>query len=317
MPGLKTRPTSDLRCRPDLSGPARATRRYTVRILTANLPRYVGIVTAFTLLAACTKSATPEPGFTIEPPVANSAAARQTPLFTIRLEDRGDLVARLPREHTAVADPEYKQAQVYESVPVLALLDAAKPAGVILSDKARLIFQASDGYRSVTTVETVRAFGGRFAVRDVNAGANRLWRPIPGKPSMTPAPYYLVWPSTNADLPWPYAVTTIEVWETEPVDLTLPDDDPAATTGHAVFKKHCASCHSVNGAGGAVGPELNVPANVTEYWNHAALKQFIRNPASIRRNVKMPTLTDLTDAEIDSVVAYLVRMKTLKRMPAG
>ena len=286
-------------------------------MLTRPRPLRLGIVTAFALLAACTQGTTPDAGFTIEPPIAHSSAARETPLFTIRLEDRGDLIGRLPREQTTVSDPEYKQPQTYESVPVLALIEAAAPAGVTLSDPVRLIFQASDGYRSVTTVGTVRTFGGRLAVRDVNAGANRLWRPIPGKPSMTPAPYYLVWPSANADLPWPYAVTTIEVWETEPVDVTLPDGDPAARVGHAVFKKHCASCHSVNGAGGAVGPELNVPANVTEYWNHAALKQFIRNPAGIRRNVKMPTLTELTDAEIDSVVAYLVRMKKLKRTPAS
>ena len=284
--------------------------------MTRPRPLWLGIFTAFALLSACTKGTTPDAGFTIEPPIASSPVAPQTPLFTIRLEDRGDLVARLPKEQTVVSDPEYKRSQTYESVSVPALLEAAKPAGVGVSDKVRLIFQASDGYRSVTTVETVKAFGGRLAVRDVNAGADRSWRPIPGKPSMTPGPYYLVWPSTNADLPWPYAVTTIEVWETEPVDVTRPDDDPQARTGHDTFRKHCASCHSVNGAGGAVGPELNVPANVTEYWNPAALKQFIRNPASIRRNTKMPTLTDLTDADVDAVIAYLARMKTLKRLPA-
>jgi mono/diheme cytochrome c family protein len=277
--------------------------------------RWAGVAAAFVLLAGCTRSPSPEAGFTIEPPIGNSPAAQQMPLFTIRLEEGGDLVARLPIQQTTVQDPEYKQAQTYESVPVLALLDAAKPAGAALSDKVRLIFQASDGYRSVTTVETVRTFGGRLAVRDVNAGADRSWRPIPGKPSMTPAPYYLVWPSANTDLPWPYAVTTIEVWETEPADLTRPDDDPAAKAGHAVFTKHCSSCHSVNGAGGAVGPELNVPANVTEYWNHAALKQFVRNPPSIRRNAKMPTLAELTDADVDAVIAYLVRMKKLKLAP--
>lgn len=70
----------------------------------------------------------------------------------------------------------------------------------------------------------------------------------------------------------------------------------------------------MNGVGGVVGPELNVPANITEYWNRAALKQFIRNPASIRRDAKMPTPTGLSEADVDAVVAYLAHMKGRKRV---
>jgi mono/diheme cytochrome c family protein len=278
--------------------------------------RLIASIAAVIAVAACARHPAPVPDFTMEPPIAPAAGDRIAPLFTIRVDQIDDVIARLPRQQTTVSDPEYKQSRTYETVHVMALIDAAKPAGVTLAEDYRLIFQASDGYRSVTTVAVVNEFAGRLAIRDLHAADGQSWRPIPGKPSMTPAPSYLVWPSTNADLPWPYAVTTIEVWKTEPADVTLPDDDPGARAGHAVFKKHCASCHSVNGMGGAVGPELNVPANVTEYWNRAALKQFIRNPASIRNKAKMPTLTDLSDADVDAVIAYLVRMKKLKlRVP--
>jgi mono/diheme cytochrome c family protein len=278
--------------------------------------RLGAILVALAMAAACAREPAPEATFRIEPPIAAAAGGPEAPLFTVRLDGPEDLLRRLPKQQTAVLDPEYKQKQTYESVSAADLIDAGKPAAVVLADDMRLVFQASDGYRSMTTLATLRKSGGRLAIRDLNAAAGQSWRPIPGKPDMTPAPAYLVWPSDNADLPWPYAVTTIEVWKTEPVDLTRPDADPAAYAGHTVFKKHCSSCHAVNGMGGAVGPELNIPANVTEYWNHTALKQLILNPSSIRRNARMPAL-GLTDAEADAVVAYLVRMKKLKRAPGG
>lgn len=271
---------------------------------------------ALAITAACAKDPVPDTAFRIEPPVAESTAEPQVPLFTVRLTGAEDAAHRVPAQETTVADPVYKRDQTYESVSFADLIEAGKPADVVLTGNTRLVFQTSDGYRSITSMEVVRAFGARLALRDVNAAAGQSWRPIPGRPAMTPAPYYLVWPSANADLPWPYAVTAVEVWTTEPVDLTRPDADPAANAGHAIFKKRCGSCHSVNGAGGAVGPELNVPANVTEYWNRAALKQFILNPASIRRDVKMPPPAGLSEADVDAVIAYLVKMKTLKRAPA-
>jgi cytochrome c2 len=269
------------------------------------------------VLAACRPNAVPSTEFRAEPPVAETAAGQAAPLFTVHLNGAGDLMGPLAKTVTTVPDPVYKREQTYESVALTALIDAARPAGVapdtVSHGSLRLVLLATDGYRSVTTIETARKFDGRIAIRDLKAEPGHTWRAIPDKPAMTPAPYYLVWPSANPDLPWPYAVTEIEVWNVEPIDLTDPGADAAAMAGHAVFKKRCFSCHAVNGAGGSVGPELNVPANVTEYWNHAALKQFIRNPASIRRDPKMPTLTGLSDADVDSVIAYLVHMKRLKR----
>jgi len=282
--------------------------------------RPIGIAIVGLAIAACRPSPAPTAEFRIELPIVGVAAERAAPLFTVRLTSAADLLARLPKAITTVADPEYKQAQTYESVALTALIDAARPAGIgsdVTSDGSlRLVLLATDGYRSVTTIETARRFDGRIALRDLKAEPGHSWRPIPSKPDMTPAPSYLVWPSANADLPWPYAVAEIEVWNVEPVDLTAPGTDAAAVTGHAVFKKRCFSCHSVNGVGGAVGPELNVPANITEYWNRAALKQFITNPASIRRNARMPP-PGLSESDVDAVIAYLVHMKGLKQVTGG
>jgi cytochrome c2 len=275
--------------------------------------RPVGVAIVALAIAACRPHPVPPTEFRVEPPVTETAVEHARPLFTVHLSSAGDLLARLAKTVTTVADPVYKQAQTYETVALTALIDAARPAGVASIDGLRLVFLSTDGYRAVTTIEAARTFDGRIAIRDLKAEPGHSWRDVPDKPGFTPAPYYLVWPSANPDLPWPYAVTQIEVWKAEPIDLTAPGADADANAGHALFKKRCFSCHAVNGAGGAVGPELNVPANITEYWNRAALKQFIINPASIRRDPKMPTLTGLSDADVDLVMAYLVHMKGLKR----
>jgi mono/diheme cytochrome c family protein len=278
--------------------------------------RSVGVAIVGLAIAACGSEPAPSTAFRIEPPVTDAAAGPAAPLFTVHLNSAGDLLARLAKTVTTVPDPVYEREQTYETVALTALIDAARPAGVaadvVSSESLRLVLLATDGYRSVTTIGAARTFDGRIAIRDLKAEPGHTWRDVPGKSGMTPAPYYLVWPSASPDLPWPYAVTEIEVWNVEPVDLTDPGADAAAVAGHAIFKKRCFSCHAVNGVGGSVGPELNVPANVTEYWNHAALKQFILNPASIRRDPKMPTLTGLPDADVDAVVAYLVHMKGRK-----
>jgi mono/diheme cytochrome c family protein len=67
-------------------------------------------------------------------------------------------------------------------------------------------------------------------------------------------------------------------------------------------------CHPVNGAGTArIGPDLNLPLNPTEYFQPAALKTFLRDPASVRRWPEMRMLgfdaTAMSDADLDAVVA--------------
>jgi mono/diheme cytochrome c family protein len=64
--------------------------------------------------------------------------------------------------------------------------------------------------------------------------------------------------------------------------------------------------------GGVLGPELNAPKNVTEYWQLHDLKAFIRNPESYRYQSKMPAFSHFSDADIDAVLAYLQQMKQQK-----
>jgi mono/diheme cytochrome c family protein len=85
--------------------------------------------------------------------------------------------------------------------------------------------------------------------------------------------------------------------------------------GFALFKNQCIRCHSLNLQGGEVGPELNSPKNVTEYWDKATLRAFIRDAASFRLKDKMPSFHQLTDENLDELLAYFIYMKGHKLAP--
>jgi len=60
-----------------------------------------------------------------------------------------------------------------------------------------------------------------------------------------------------------------------------------------------------------MGPELNYPKSVTEYWKTDDLKAFIQSPASYRNDVKMPNL-GIKPEEATEIVKYLSYMSEHK-----
>ncbi|MFN7953713.1 MAG: c-type cytochrome [bacterium] len=72
-----------------------------------------------------------------------------------------------------------------------------------------------------------------------------------------------------------------------------------------VFNQICAACHSLGGAGGAVGPALD---GVGGRRDAEFLKRWISNPPSVKPDTKMPKLP-LTDAQIDELVAFLASQR--------
>lgn len=61
-----------------------------------------------------------------------------------------------------------------------------------------------------------------------------------------------------------------------------------------------------------MGPELNVPKNVTEYWDRQHLKTLIENPAALRWGSKMPGFSWLPAEDREAILAYLEAMKGKK-----
>jgi cytochrome c2 len=83
-------------------------------------------------------------------------------------------------------------------------------------------------------------------------------------------------------------------------------------SGYTLFKNHCLTCHAINGIGGTMGPELNYPKSVAEYWKEEELVNYIVNPASFRYKVKMPTL-GITKQQSQEIVDYLKYMSENKK----
>lgn len=92
----------------------------------------------------------------------------------------------------------------------------------------------------------------------------------------------------------------------------LPEDHPVMK-GSLQFEQRCAACHSINGIGGSVGPELNRPLSVVEYWDREALRQLMKDPSKVRANSKMPAFY-LQDEMIDEILAYLDWMAREKKI---
>ena len=265
--------------------------------------------------AACGRDPAPT-AFVMQPPKVGDPEAGAAPLYMIQLEPRPAALKGLTTYRVDVEDPVYRRLKRYQGFRLGEVVDRLTPARTRLSDEAHLVLVCMDGYRAQLTLGLARNGEGVLATRDRDSAAT--WEELPaGTPVRTPAPLYLVWEqsakSSGATPPWPYGVVAIEVWLADPADRAKPSHtNDGIGKGYGVFREKCISCHRVNGAGGTLGAELNTPANVTEYWNPVALRQFILNPASIRAASRMPSLTSLTDDEVDAVLAYLTSMKYQK-----
>ncbi|HEX8394410.1 MAG TPA: c-type cytochrome [Longimicrobium sp.] len=228
-------------------------------------------------------------------------------------------------------DPAYEgRAKRYAGVPLDRLLELA---GVKLSANEVLYFVAADGYRA-TMAESAAdpRVKGVVAFADLDAPAGSAWQPVKhGAQSISPAPFYLVWGQTGAAAPgdtadaalrrpWPYQLARIEVMDPRrKYDRLYPTgvrrDDPVYRGFQAfVIESHggdqCVACHALNRQGGSVGPELNVPRNITEYRDPAVLAAFIRNARSFRAGTAMPVFEGrLSEGEIQDILAYLRWMR--------
>jgi mono/diheme cytochrome c family protein len=214
------------------------------------------------------------------------------------------------------ADPAYARDMRYEGWSLADVLSLLPGVEKLATDpQTAITFVASDGYRASQPLRPVweARRRGTIAFRDLDAGARKWKRFRAGKSEVTPAPFYLVWSGgKDPSLPWPYGLIRIELSPLEDVFGRAAPKDPAALPGFEVFRANCLSCHSVNLSGGSVGPELNVPRNVTEYWIAAELQPYVRNAGAFHFRARMPAFESLSERQISDVVLYLRTMKDEK-----
>lgn len=222
-------------------------------------------------------------------------------------------------------DPSYGRPMRYRALPLATLL-----AGNRIRPDQVLETVASDGFVAMLPSDLVlaSAAGASKAYLAIEP-ASAPWPALPGKTAGA-GPFYLVWLDPEASgvrgEQWVYMVSIIRSadspakrWPALAVDPALPAGDPLRS-GQALFVTQCLVCHRLNGAGSAaVGPDLNLPMNPTEYFQPAALKRYIRDPQSVRRwsGMRMEGFSpaELSDREIDRIIDYLRYMAGRKIVP--
>lgn len=226
------------------------------------------------------------------------------------------LQQQLPVQQVSLDDPSYQQQKSYRGFLFNDLLQ--KAGFPVLDSDDTLVLTASDGYAPTLTAAQLQQHQAMLVFAEAGKPDFEFTPLQQGKGMVSPAPFYLVWPGAGkeaAHYAWPYQLVKIELIRfSDRYAQVLPVKSASAQVqqGFTLFKQNCLKCHSINLQGGVLGPELNAPKNVTEYWQIHDLRAFIRNPESYRYQSKMPAFSHFSDADIDAVLAYLQQMKQQK-----
>jgi mono/diheme cytochrome c family protein len=230
-------------------------------------------------------------------------------------------------EEVDVADPYHERRMRYVAMPLKCVLDAGfEGEGGAEGQRARgLLLRALDGYIRPVSGRDLLEPGAFLAFGEPGLTASEHSRPAFAKidrRGIDPGPFYLVWVGATQNdphvHPWPYQLSTIQVAPfAEAFPKTVPSglekSDPG-WAGYALFQRSCASCHAINGEGGKVGPDLNVPRSIVEYRPLDQIRSYIRNPQATRYT-SMPAQPDLSEADLDALIAYFSAMSQRKNDP--
>ncbi len=207
------------------------------------------------------------------------------------------------------ASTDYPRPMRYQAIPLTSLIP--KPANESVQ------FKASDGF--VANIPSDLLYGPSQPWLAIES-PQTPWPPL-SRDKLSAGPFYLVWlmPEKAGISPeqWPYRIISISeapaLEKRFPVLLPKTSANSPEQRGLRVFLTNCSVCHKLNGAGdAAMGPDLNVPYNPTEYFQEPFLRKLIREPASVRNWGQriMPGFSPsvLPDAQLDDLLAYLRQM---------
>ncbi len=257
-----------------------------------------------------------------------SAAAENLLFIQHRVVNAVDvdlLLARCEPRTVEVEDPYYGRTKRFVACPLANVLafgygDAQAVAG------QDVLLRALDGYTRSVSGDQLLIPGGYLAFADADLSDSDRgggFEPIDRR-QVDPAPSYMIWVgegrSDTAAWPWPYQLQTLEI---APFELRFPhtvptgaEPDSPQVRGFALFRRECFSCHAINGEGGKVGPDLNVPQSITAYRPAQQIRAFIRNPRTFRYTT-MPAHEHLGELQLDDLLAYLEHMSGLQHDPGG
>jgi cytochrome c2 len=218
---------------------------------------------------------------------------------------------------TVVNDPVYHKTKKYQAVSALLLLKNEIDLSKVDIKNTQIVFECIDGYKPEMPLELFLNAKPYLAFKDVDASEGSNWEKIVKNGNeMNADPFYLIYTAVSEydqEYKWPYNVIKFRFEsKNKNIEALQPKDDEKAMKGFVLYQKQCITCHALNGIGGEMGPELNYPKSVTEYWKETQLVDYIVDPASFRHKVKMPTL-GITKQESQEIVDYLKYMSKNKK----
>jgi mono/diheme cytochrome c family protein len=243
----------------------------------------------------------------------------------LREASREELARTLTLKTLVTENPTTGKKATYQGVDLVDLLTLGFGERWKRYDAVK--FFSRDGYQPLMTRAAILAHRGLVAFREEGRDGFSPFRRGQGE-TVDPGPFWVVWdviddPAAKSDpwLSWPWQLVGMELVR---LDLDFPRAAPPANAsedarrGFTAFLQHCVKCHRINGEGGDIGPELNYPVSVTEYWQPEWLPRFIADPRSVRQNSKMvgfyPGVRN-REAIIRDIVAYLKAMARHKIEP--
>lgn len=220
------------------------------------------------------------------------------------------------KEISTKNDPIYHDTRHYEGYEIEGFLNWLSTRASLPLTEAVVTFIATDGYRSRHQVKDLPKRLGILAYKEQNSASRSFSDSKHGKVPFNPGPYALVWEGSYSDtdhLPTPWSIVEVLLERDSLPQELIPNNKSAnVLRGLTVWREQCSRCHSLNKVGGAVGPELNVPVNITEFWPRERILQMIENPASLRWGSAMPSFAWLPSSDREAVLKYLEAMREAK-----
>lgn len=246
-------------------------------------------------------------------------AIEETPASDSLTIDLLDLRERGLLKNTQIVkikpDPVYHKNKRFNALPLKDILEKYSSMKRMNASDLKVVFECEDGYKPEMPLEKLLSAKAYLAVSDADAPKGRAWEMLKKNGQETKMePFYVVYEDVSGDdisYKWPYNLVKIHFAPLHENDAALKPKDESALAGYEIFKNRCQTCHAINKIGGKMGPELNYPKSVTQYWKTDDLKAFIQNPASYRNDVKMPNL-GIKPEEATEIVKYLSYMSEHK-----
>ena len=187
-----------------------------------------------------------------------------------------------------------------------------------IATDSKITFIAADGFASAIPAQLLLTCDANHPTAYLAVEGDKKWPALPHGTGSA-GPYTVIWQTHGTALSaeyWPWQVISIDLTANTQANASLPKpktNDLSVIKGYELFQANCAACHRMNGIGMShLGPDLNQPLNPVEYFkNTTLLKQFIRNPQSIRyfKEDRMPGVKEaLSESELNALIRFLSYM---------